>query len=93
MLIRAEVHPNAVWFLRFRCSREEQDEFYRVLDRLRLEPIANSEAYVDPEISPYVLRRFRFRNCFAIFEYDLSRNRIRITQCRRQPPQNRRNRD
>jgi len=89
MLIKVELHPDVDWFVRRRCTRVEQEEFYKALDLIRSAPIGHSEPVYDPELSRYMLRFFRFRNCLAVFEYDAGRNLVRIIQCRRVPPDQR----
>ncbi len=88
MRFKVEFDPNAVWFLRKRCDEATLKLFYDQLERVSTEPIANSEAYADPEKSRYMLRIFRFADCVAIFGYDPARNVIRVAECRlskRQP--------
>ena len=89
MRIKVDLHRDVVWFIRHKCNREEQDAFYRELERVRADPVAlieHSEAIRDPEISRYMLRFFRFAECMAIFETNRKRDRIRVRQCRRISP-------
>ncbi len=89
MRIKVELHRDVVWFLRQRCTDGEVDAFYDMLERLRTEPIANSEAVADPQLSRYMLRFCRFKQNLAIFRYDASRDRIRVLECRRRQPKRR----
>jgi len=86
MRIKVELHPEVVWFIRHRCNEGEVSGFYERLERLREEPIENSEAVTDPRLSRYMLRFFRFRQNLAIFELNPAKNRIRVLECRRTPP-------
>ncbi len=86
MRIKVELHAEVVWFIRHRCNDSEVDAFYEQLEKLRSEPIENSEPMADPDLSAYMLRFFRFRLNLALFEYDPARNRIRVLECRRIPP-------
>jgi hypothetical protein len=83
MHFKVELHRDVVWHIRHRCDRDEVDAFYEGLERLRSDPIENSEAIADPELSRYMLRFFRFKGNLAIFELDPGRNRVVIRQCRR----------
>ena len=87
MRIKVELHRDVVWFVRHRCNDDEVDAFYEKLEKLRAEPIENSEAVSDRRLSRYMLRFFRFKQNIAIFEYNPARNRIRIRKCRRLRPQ------
>ena len=86
MRIKVELHPEVVWFIRHRCNEDEVSAFYEELERLREEPIANSEAVADPRLSRYMLRFFRFRQNLTIFELNPAKNRIRVLECRKSPP-------
>jgi len=83
MRYKVELHPDVVWFVRKRCTPEEQAAFYSQLEAIRLEPIKNSEATSDPSLSRYMLRFFRFGTNIAIFQFDPGRDRIRVRECRR----------
>lgn len=85
MLFKVELHPDVTWYIRHRCRRSVQDDFYRQLQAIRSEPINNSEAIDDPRLSRYLLRFFRFAGDLAIFELDLARSRIRVLECRALP--------
>ncbi|MEE9295414.1 MAG: hypothetical protein V3W34_10695 [Phycisphaerae bacterium] len=89
MPIKVELHPDVEWFLRHRCNENEVDAFYERLEAIRTAPIQNSEALVDPKISQYVLRGFRFGVNIAAFEYDAAMNRIRVLVCRTSLPRKR----
>jgi hypothetical protein len=89
MPIRVEVEADALRFVRKRCTPEEQDEFYSRLRSVESEPIKNSEACRDPELSPYMLRCFRFGMNKAVFELDAFRNKIRVLECKRLKPPSR----
>ena len=86
MRIKVELHPEVVWFIRHCCNDDEVDAFYEQLERVRSEPIENSEPMAEPSLSPYMLRFFRFRRNLALFEYDPAKRRIRVLECRRIPP-------
>ena len=86
MRIKVELHPDVVWYIRKRCTPKEQDAFYRHLEKLRAEPIKHSELIVDPRLSRYVLRRFRFGANVAVLEYDIHKGRIRVLECRKAKP-------
>jgi len=88
MRFKVELDRDVVWFIRKVCGPAVRKAFYDQLERVSTEPIANSEAYADPEKSRYMLRIFRFADCVAIFGYDPARNVIRVAECRlskRQP--------
>ncbi len=86
MRFKVELHAEVVWFIRHCCNKEEVDAFYEQLERLRAQPIENSEPMADPDLSRYMLRFFRFRRNLALFEYDPGKDRIRVLECRRIPP-------
>jgi hypothetical protein len=67
------------------CTSEEQDEFFRMLRKIRSEPIGNSEAISDPRLSRYMLRFFRFGNNIAIFQYRPAEDLIKVLECRKLP--------
>lgn len=90
MRLKVELHREAVWFIRHRCSDAEVDAFYGHLEKIRTKPIANSEAVADPGLSRYMLRFFRFAHCIAIFQYRPAEDRIIVRQCRRIRPRRRR---
>ena len=89
MPIRVELDSGASRFLRKCCTPEEQDEFYDRLRAVESEPIKNSEVCREPDLSPYILRFFRFGMNKAIFELDAFRNKIRVMECRRLKPSSR----
>lgn len=83
MHVKVELHRDVVWFVRRRCNDDEVKAFYEQLERVRTDPIENSEATVDPDLSRYMLRFFRFKENIAVFEFDPGRDRVVIRQCRR----------
>ena len=83
MRFKVELHRDVVWDIRHRWSDDEVKAFYEQLDRVRADPIENSEAIADPKLSRYMLRFFRFAGNLAIFEFDPGRERVRILECRR----------
>jgi len=89
--IKVELHPRVDRFIRHRCSAEEQDAFYRALERIRSAPIRHSEAIADAQLSRYMLRFFRFGSNLAIFSVNRARDVIRVCECRKCPPQRRAN--
>lgn len=89
MRSKVELHSDVVWFVRHRCTEREKGKFYAVLEAVRNEPIANSEAIIDPRIRPHVLRSFRFGTNIAVFEWDPAKNRIRVLECRKSRPRQR----
>jgi len=91
MHIKVELHPDVAWFVRHRCTQREVDEFYRLLEALRAEPIRHSEMVVEPRLRRYALRLFRFGVNLAVFEYNAAKNRIRVLECRKAKPIIRRN--
>jgi hypothetical protein len=86
MPIRVEVEAGALRFVQNRCTPEEQSEFYSRLRAVESEPIKNSDVCRDSELSPYVLRYFRFGMNKAVFELDAFRNKIRVLECKRLKP-------
>ena len=67
----------------------ERDNFVARLEEVRRRPIELSEAHLERGLSPYVLRRFTFGigiARIAIFEYDLTLNRMRVLKCRPRKP-------
>ena len=82
MRFKVELERDVVWFIRKVCGPAARKAFYEQLERVRAEPIANSEAYADPEKSRYMLRVFRFAHYVAIFGYDPARNLIQVAECR-----------
>lgn len=83
MSIEVEFSRDVFRFLEKQCSPEERLEFYARIDAIRLEPIKNSDPCIEPELSRYMLRFFRFGLNKAIFSLDAFRNRIRVVECRR----------
>ena len=81
MRYKVDMHPDVDWFVRHRCSEEERRAFYEVLERLRSEPLKNSRLLIDPQVSRYALRCFRFGTNLAVFKLDPGRNRIWILKC------------
>jgi hypothetical protein len=90
MRFKVELYPGVRWFVRHVCGATARKAFYEQLELVCSEPIANSEAYADPEKSRYILRRFGFADYVAIFGYDPARNLIRVVECRPSKQQQRR---
>lgn len=44
MRIKVELHRDVVWYIRHQCNRDEALSFYQELEKVRREPITNSEA-------------------------------------------------
>ena len=86
MRVKVELHSRVIWFLKHRCSAEEQDAFYRALERIRRARIRYSEAIREPRLSRYMLRFFRFGSNLAIFSVNRARDVIRVCECRKCPP-------
>lgn len=86
MLLKIELHRDVIRFIRHDCSEQERTAFYRMVNKLREEPIRHSEHMSDPRMSRYMLRFSRFGANFAVFQYDLARKRIRIVTCHKAPP-------
>ena len=90
MWFKVELRKDVVWFLKHRCTDAEVTAFYEALQRLRDDPIENSQAVSDRRVSRYMLRFFRFGlNGIAIFQLDHAKDRIRVVECRRLPPRRR----
>jgi hypothetical protein len=83
MRIKVELHPAVVKFIRRDCNERERDAFYEMLERLRQEPIKNSEFIYDPRLSRHALRFARFGMYMAIFQYDIAKQKIRVRICRK----------
>lgn len=83
MRFRVELHRDVVWFIRHVCSPDERRDFQERLDRLRDDPLAESEPCTEIELSRWLLRVFRFGGNVAVFQLDLHRERILVRQCRR----------
>ena len=79
MRVKVELHSRVDLFVRKSCTKVEQNEFYRMLEALRTNPISESEAMADPLLSRYMLRFFRFGPNLAIFEWDAGCNRMGVT--------------
>ena len=94
MPAKVELHRDVAAFVRYWCSREEQDEFRGRLLAIGDKPISNSAPYADPDLSRYMLRCFRFGRGIekiAIFAYEATESRIRVLECRLAMPRRRRN--
>jgi hypothetical protein len=83
MPIEVEYSRDVFRFLEKHCTPEERAEFYVRVDAVKAEPIKNSDPCIEPELSRYMLRFFRFGLNKAIFKLDAFRNRIRVVECRR----------
>lgn len=86
MRIKVELHRSVVWFIKRDCNDQERYEFYEELDLIRTDIITNSEPIVEPKLSRYMLRFFRFGRNIAIFEMNRSRDEIRVRLCRKLKP-------
>jgi hypothetical protein len=93
MLLKARLHDDVHWHLRHNCSQHEVESFVRQLNLVRQRPLENSEPIDDPELSRYKLRFFRFGNNIAVFQYDMTADRIYVLKCRRVRPQRKRRRE
>ncbi len=51
MRCKVELHREVVWFIRHDCNDTEVDAFYKALERVRDDPIGESEAFSDAELS------------------------------------------
>ena len=83
MRFKVELHPDVRYFLR-RTSRQTRMAFEEALRLVCDDPIENSVAYHDPKQSKYMLRYFCFDSHLAIFGLIVSRDEIRVIECR--PP-------
>lgn len=90
MRTKVELHPDVVWFVRRQCSEAEPGSFYGELEKVRRDPIENSEHFRDPNLSRYMLRCFRFARIMAVFKHYPAKNLIRVLECRRIRPKQRR---
>lgn len=87
MRASAELHSDVPRELRHTCTAAEIADFYRELERVCADPIANSELHREPTISRYVLRRFSFGagvEKIAIIHYD--GDVVRVLKCRPAKP-------
>jgi len=82
MRIKVELRREVVRYVRHQCSLGERTEFFEQLERIKLDPITNSEATVDLELSRYILRFFRFGQKIAVFQFDPANDRVVIRLCR-----------
>ena len=82
-MVKVDLHTDVPRFIRHRCNAEEAVAFYEQLEKVRSEPIANSEAIVDTRLSRYILRFFRFRRNIAVFEYAAAGDLIRVLECQK----------
>lgn len=83
MRFKVELHKEVGRYIRQECLEPDRREFYAGLERIRTDPIANSEALAETEISRYVLRYFRFGRHIAIFQFDPLRDGVIVQVCRR----------
>ena len=83
MSFRLELDRDVVWFIRHVCSPDEVQQFYDWLNRLRNDPFTDTESCTDRTLSRYALRLFRFGRNIGVFRIDLSKETIRVRQCRR----------
>ena len=82
MRFKVEFDPNAIWFLRRRCDEATRKLFYEQLERIKEDPLSNSQVFSDRKKSRYVLRLFPFGEFVAIFAFDPSDDLIRVLECR-----------
>ena len=82
MRFKVEFDPNAIWFLRRRCDETTRKLFYEQLERMKEDPLSNSQAFSDRKTSRYMLRLFPFGGFVAIFAFDPSHDMIRVMECR-----------
>jgi mRNA-degrading endonuclease RelE of RelBE toxin-antitoxin system len=82
MRFKVEFDPNAVWFLRKRCDEATRKLFYEQFERIKEDPLSNSQVFSDRKKSRYVLRLFPFGGFVAIFAFDPSHDLIRVLECR-----------
>lgn len=83
MRFKVELHKDVVWFIRRGCAADEAKEFYAWLERLRDDPIAGTEVFVDKKLAPYALRYFRFGRNIGVFRLDAVRQKVIVRQCRK----------
>ncbi len=86
MRIKVELHRDVHWYLRHKCTTIERALFSEELERVRDEPISQSQAIYDPSISKYMLRFFRFGEHMAMFEFDAPMECVRVVKCRKPKP-------
>ena len=85
MRFKVELLEDVFSFLRHNCTAEERVDFQNSLRSVAEAPVTNSELHLDPAVSQYVLRRFRFgaeRRKIAVFELDAAESRIKVIECR-----------
>lgn len=85
MRFKVELLDEVFGFLRHNCTVEEKQDFQDTLRRVSESPVTGSERHIDPALSPYELRRFRFgaeKRKIAIFQLDAAESRIRVIECR-----------
>ena len=90
---KVELHPDVVRFVRHECNEAERAAFYRELDKVRQDPIGNSEYFTDPDVSRFMLRCFRFARIMAVFKYYPVNDLVRVLECRRIRPERQRKED
>ena len=83
MRFKVELHKDVNWFVRRECSVDEAKEFYAWLERLRGDPITDTEVVVDRELAPYTFRSFRFGRNLGVFRLDPVRQEVLVRQCRK----------
>jgi DNA-binding XRE family transcriptional regulator len=59
MRASAGLHPDVIWYLKHVCTPAEAADFHRQPDRVRDNPIGQSEVFYDPAASHFLLRRHR----------------------------------
>ena len=85
MRFKVELHPDLERELRHWWPPGSADAFYRRLHEVIKDPVALSEPHHEPELSRYMLRRFRFGEKpvqIAVFRLDAVAGSIRVLTCR-----------
>jgi len=83
MRFKVELHRDVGQYVRRECSEFDRAAFYDMLERIRSDPITNSEVIADVSISRYTLRYFRFGRHMAVFQLDPVKDRVVVRVCRR----------
>lgn len=92
MRIEVELERDVTFFLRHKANDAEVTAFQEALRRVTTDPVAlieNSE----PEHRPdrrYIFRFFRFSRYAALFQMNRARDRIRVLECIRILPRQKR---
>lgn len=83
MRFKVELHRDVGQYVRRDCNEFDRAAFYDMLERIRSDPITNSEVIADVSISRYMLRYFRFGRHMAVFQLDPAKDRVVVRICRR----------